>query len=226
MAIGIQAGYTGQQYSSVAIGNQAGYTNQGLYSIAIGGNAGVSNQGNNSIIINASGAQLNRSIASAFFVSPIRADVSDAGTTGVMIYNNSTNEISYNTAKTFVIQHPIRNDSYLVHACLEGPEAGVYYRGVNSIPEDKDFVEIQLPEYVSAFTSDATPHITPVYNGKHRLLSISLVENNSFKVYGEPGPFTWIVYAKRASINVEPKKEEVDIKGNGPYKFIETNYVI
>jgi len=32
-------------------------------------------------------------------------------------------------SKTFVREHPLNKDKYLVHACLEGPEAGVYYRG-------------------------------------------------------------------------------------------------
>ena len=32
-------------------------------------------------------------------------------------------------AKTFVIDHPDDENKYLVHVCLEGPEAGVYYRG-------------------------------------------------------------------------------------------------
>ena len=33
----------------------------------------------------------------------------------------------------------------MVHGCLEGPEAGVYYRGKGEIPEGEDSVVITLP---------------------------------------------------------------------------------
>ena len=35
--------------------------------------------------------------------------------------------------KTFIIDHPIDKNKYLVHGCLEGPEFGVYYRGKSEI---------------------------------------------------------------------------------------------
>ena len=38
--------------------------------------------------------------------------------------------IAYATPKKFDIQHPIKGEGHrLVHACIEGPEAGVYFRG-------------------------------------------------------------------------------------------------
>jgi hypothetical protein len=122
-------------------------------------------------------------------------------------------------AKTFVIDHPINENKYLVHACLEGPEAGVYYRGIDEVGEGGCCV-VSLPEYVSSFTTDATPHITPIFSGKIRTLNVSLVRNNCFTVYGEPGPFTWILYARRQGIEVEPFKSEVNVRGEGPYKYI------
>jgi len=51
-------------------------------------------------------------------------------------------------------------------------------------------------------------------------LNSSLVEKGKFRVYGEPGEFTWLVYGKRGSINVEPRKDSVNVKGDGPYKWI------
>jgi hypothetical protein len=44
-------------------------------------------------------------------------------------FNEYNNSLLYNTSKTFIIDHPIKKDKYLVHACVEGPETGVYYRG-------------------------------------------------------------------------------------------------
>jgi hypothetical protein len=46
------------------------------------------------------------------------------------------------------------------------------------------------------------------------------VENNSFKVYGPPGKFHWTVFGKRNSIETEPLKESVIVKGKGPYLYI------
>jgi hypothetical protein len=44
-------------------------------------------------------------------------------------YDNTTKQFVQSTSKTFVIDHPVDPERYLVHACLEGPEAGIYYRG-------------------------------------------------------------------------------------------------
>ena len=51
-------------------------------------------------------------------------------------------------------------------------------------------------------------------------LSVSLVKNGKFTVYGEKDTeFYWIVYGKRKSITVEPNKENINIRGNGPYTW-------
>jgi hypothetical protein len=121
--------------------------------------------------------------------------------------------------KSFIIEHPLDSDKYLVHTCLEGPEAGVYYRGMGRINNNVD-VEIELPHYVSALAHDFTVNLTPVYDGKQHLLSTSLVENNRFKVYGDNCDFFWTVFGKRFDVTVEPDKNSVDVKGDGPYLYI------
>lgn len=122
-------------------------------------------------------------------------------------------------AKSFIINHPIDQDKYLVHACLEGPEAGVYYRGVGEILDNYSTI-IELPYYVDQFARDFTIQITPIYNGKINVLNSSEVFNNKFAVYGENCKFYWNVYGKRSDINVEPFKTDVDVKGDGPYLYI------
>jgi hypothetical protein len=220
IAIGNNTAITNQGESAIAIGHNAGMTGQGSNSIAIGNNAGYTSQGDNSIILNATGLNLSSSISSSFFISPIRNNIlSTTGEKSTLLWNLNTGEVTYNTAKTFVIDHPLDTDKYLVHACLEGPEAGVYYRGLGCI-ENQEFVEISLPDYVSSFTTEPTPHITPIYNGKIRTLNSSLIKDNKFRVYGEPGEFSWIVYAKRQDIQTEPFKNIVNVKGDGPYKYI------
>ena len=46
-----------------------------------------------------------------------------------------------NGNKTFVIQHPTNTNKYLIHACLEGPESGVYYRGKTFITKNRRTVD-------------------------------------------------------------------------------------
>jgi hypothetical protein len=126
----------------------------------------------------------------------------------------------YNTTKTFVIEHPIDEEKYLVHACLEGPEAGVYYRGCDKI-ENNVSVCIDLPEYVSKLATEFTVQITPIYDGKNvKQYNTSKVEKGQFRVYGENGEFYWFVYGKRQSILVEADKNKTEVKGDGPYKWI------
>ena len=106
IAIGTYAGTTGQKTGSIAIGNGAATSNQGIGSIALGNVSGSINQGNssiaigtfagfrnqpsNTIILNASGITLSGSTANAFYVRPIRTDLTQ---TVPLCYNSSTGEI-------------------------------------------------------------------------------------------------------------------------------------
>ena len=121
--------------------------------------------------------------------------------------------------KSFIVNHPEDINKYLVHVCLEGPEAGVYYRGKGEITNG-DSVEIILPHYVEKLAYEFTVQVTPIYNNKIVTLNSSEVENNKFKVYGENSKFHWTVYGKRFDIEVEPNKDTVNVKGDGPYLYI------
>ena len=113
-----------------------------------------------------------------------------------------------------------------MHACLEGPEVGVYYRGVGEISNNLSKT-IELPDYVSSIANNFTVQITPITNNnkhnkhnKSNILKTSKVENNQFTVYGENSEFFWKVYGTRMLFEVEPFKEKVSVKGDGPYKWI------
>jgi hypothetical protein len=122
--------------------------------------------------------------------------------------------------KTFVIDHPTNKDKYLIHACLEGPEAGVYYRGIGEITNGYS-VSVKLPEYVDALARDFNVQVTGIYDGiKINMYNVSLVEQGSFTVYGENGSFHWLVIGKRMEIVVEPNKSDVAIQGEGPYLWL------
>ena len=134
-------------------------------------------------------------------------------------YDSTTNIMYYAAAKSFVIDHPLNNDKHLVHACLEGPEAGVYYRGVGEILDNQS-TTINLPYYVEVLATDFTIQITPIYNGKINTLNTSEVISNKFTVYGENCNFYWNVTGKRNDINIEPLKTSVNVRGDGPYLYI------
>lgn len=218
VAIGFTAGESMQGENSVAIGIEAGRNNQGNNCIAIGGGAAIDDQHDNTIVLNAKGTSpLNTTQTDSLFITPIRGD-NDTG--NGLRYNSDTGEITFAESKTFVIDHPTKQDNYLVHACLEGPEAGVYYRGESRIVDKS--VEISLPEYVKSLAKDFTVHLTPIYEGVERGTSLmaSKVKNGKFTVYGDKGGFSWVVYGKRGDVDVEPRKESVNVKGDGPYKYI------
>jgi hypothetical protein len=122
--------------------------------------------------------------------------------------------------KSFVIDHPKDSEKYLVHGCLEGPEAGVYYRGKGEITNKS--VDIHLPYYVRSLADDLSIQITPIYDGilNKGALCVSEVVDNKFTVYGPNGKFYWVVYGRRSKIEVEPMKKDVVIKGDGPYKYL------
>jgi hypothetical protein len=147
--------------------------------------------------------------------------------TTALVYDTTTFEVSYSTSgtKTFVIDHPVSPDKYLVHACLEGPEAGVYYRGKTRIESDVcNFVEITLPSYVDSLAYNFTINATHIFDEDNDLCtktySATPVKNNKFKIYGPVGSVFWHVYGTRQSIEVEPLKTDVNVKGSGPYKWI------
>jgi hypothetical protein len=139
--------------------------------------------------------------------------------TGALSYDINNNEIVFSYAKTFVIPHPLDESKYLVHGCLEGPEAGVYYRGKGEIVNGQS-VTIELPAYVTAFASDFSIQITGIYDGKMKLYNATEVVDGHFEVFGDNGKFWWMVHGMRNSIVVEPNKEDVELKGSGPYLWI------
>ncbi len=229
VAIGYNTAQNTQGFQSIAIGRRAGDVSQGAQAVAIGSNAGGNLQGSNSvcigsnatstfqntIVLNASGSGLVSDISNGFFIKPLTTiDVCN----NFLVYNPTSGKVSYNTqtTKTFVIDHPIYNDKYLVHACLEGPEAGVYYRGQSEITNDES-VLIELPPYVNSF-SNFTIHVSSI--GKFNELYTSEVVNNNFHVFGKNGKFYWTVFATREQINTEPDKSSVIVEGFGPYKYI------
>jgi hypothetical protein len=228
IAIGQLSGESGQQQYAVSIGSQAGQDAQGTNSIAIGYLAGQTAQHANSIVVNASGSALNTVQADSTYVRPVRD--STTGTRVVLLYEPSTYEITTDiaAAKTFVIPHPEKPETdYLIHACLEGPEAGVYYRG-KATTEGYTCV-IPLPSYVSKLVkkNSETIQLTSVSGGIRGQVWVDDVKSDysSFSVVSTVPrcSFYWTFMATRETIRTEVKKSEVNVSGEGPYKYIRTS---
>jgi hypothetical protein len=122
--------------------------------------------------------------------------------------------------KTFIIDHPSNENKYLVHACLEGPEAGVYYRGKATI-DNNESVTIPLPDYVAPLATELTVELTSVYSNTNApcIYETTEIENNQFTVYGKNGSFYWTVYGKKNELLIEPDKNSINVRGEGPYTW-------
>ena len=237
VSIGQFAGSTGQGTNAIAIGNQVSITNQGANSIAIGylaGYTGVTGQHPYTIILNSSGSGLSSTGPTGFYVKPIRGPTSGSTFRNLLYDATNTSEITYGsvalgdiTTKAFIIDHPDDpQNQYLVHACLEGPEEGVFYRGKGVIT-DNCSTTIKLPIYTEKLAFDYTVQLTPIGNNKRQIiLECSEVENNQFTVYGENVDFFWLVHANRNTLDVEPYKSSVQLHGDGPYKWAENLYTV
>jgi hypothetical protein len=127
-------------------------------------------------------------------------------------------------AKTFVIDHPTKEDHYLVHACVEGPEAGVYYRGHATIRERS--VTVSLPDYVDRLATNFTVHLTPIATDQDEWIHVKTTDvfQNRFTIYASaPCEVHWMVFGTRRDVPlaVEVKKEQMTVRGDGPYTWIQ-----
>jgi hypothetical protein len=221
--IGGNAGNQSQGIGAIAIGYNAGSQLQGMYSVAVGNGAGQVNQHSNTIIINADQSSLNSTSNNSLYINPIRT-VSD-NSLNPLTYDIISKEITYNTAKSFVINHPDDNNKYLIHACLEGPEVGVYYRGQEETVNG--WIEIILPNYVKNLAGNFTVLATVIYDDEKPdmfpILKCSKIQDGKFKVYSSITDygvkFNWIIVGKRGDIDVEVDKNSGTLYGQGPYRW-------
>lgn len=117
--------------------------------------------------------------------------------------------------KSFKIVHPQDSSKYLIHACLEGPENGVYYRGEGQTGED-GLATITLPDYFEALTAKTGRSVLltelieddDTEMGK---VGASRVKDGKFTVRSEYASqrFYWEVKAVRA--DVDPLTVTADI---------------
>ena len=155
----------------------------------------------------------------------------DAGNMILYFDNNGTSHRWDNNAvvKTFIIQHPLDKNKYLVHGTLEGPEGAVYYRGTARLKNGK--AGVTLPDYFEALTrEEGRSVLLTAVDGFDRLMvkktGGSQVSGGKFLVYSDnrvsDQEFNWEVIAVRKDVPrliVEPSKNDIEVHGDGPYTF-------
>lgn len=109
------------------------------------------------------------------------------------------------SSKSFLIDHPTKENKKLEHGCLEGPEFGVYHRGrVQSST-------ITLPDYWSGLVGEETITVQLTPNGSFQhlyVVSQSLTEIVIGAADGETIDCFYTIYGERADIDrLEVEKE-------------------
>ena len=127
-------------------------------------------------------------------------------------YSTFRGSINVQGWKGFDIKHPTKENHRLRYVCLEGPEGGVYYRGIL-----KDSELIELPDYWKDLvdTKTITVHLTPIGTYQYLYYTVAknriIVKNHS----NLPTHCSYIVYGERK--DGEPLIPEY--KGNSPEDY-------
>ena len=140
--------------------------------------------------------------------------------------------IDVTNVKTFVIDHPLDSDKYLVHACIEGPENVVFYRGQSRL--ENGWVQVDLPDYFEGLCAEEgrSVQLTCIADDPEDewcpVLHATYPKNGRFWVGHGSGVhvmdqrFWWEVKAVRKDVDpliVTPKKSEIEVFGDGPYTY-------
>ena len=138
----------------------------------------------------------------------ITQDIRVNGTT----YASVQGTINVQGWKGFDIKHPTKENHRLRYVCLEGPEGGVYHRG---ILKDSEFIE--LPDYWKDLvdTKTITVHLTPIGTYQYLYYTVAknriIVKNHS----NLPTHCSYIVYGERK----DGERLIPEYKGNSPEDY-------
>jgi len=122
------------------------------------------------------------------------------GTTSVSgYYALQVNGNIQGSYKSFVIDHPTKENKQLAHACLEGPEIGVYFRGKSTSDT------IVVADYWDSLVDIDTMTVDLTAIGPGQDLFVSSIKENGDVVVGtntdEPLNYYYVVYGERKDIN-------------------------
>ena len=139
-------------------------------------------------------------------------DVSQNATIGGITRSTFRGSINVQGWKGFDIKHPTKENHRLRYVCLEGPEGGVYHRG---ILKDSEFIE--LPDYWKDLvdTKTITVHLTPIGTYQYLYYTVAknriIVKNHS----NLPTHCSYIVYGERK----DGERLIPEYEGNSPEDY-------
>ena len=132
-----------------------------------------------------------------------RMRITSAGRVGIGTdspgYELEVNGSIVGSSKSFLIDHPTQTGKKLMHACIEGPENGVYFRGKSQE------TGIQAPEYWSGLVDidSMTVDVTPI--GPNQSIYVERIDDNGDICVGsnteEPLNYFYVVYGERKDID-------------------------
>uniref|UniRef100_A0A6C0H5A0 Uncharacterized protein n=1 Tax=viral metagenome TaxID=1070528 RepID=A0A6C0H5A0_9ZZZZ len=146
-------------------------------------------------------------------------DSSNTGPTG------PTGGIGPTGPKSFIIEHPLDNEKYLVHGCIESNKVDVYYRGIGKTDKNGE-IKIRLPKYFKELCkiSESTVLITGIYPSMSAFM-VKKIKKNKIIIKSEKPEqsFNWMIKSERKGCEFETemnKNSGIKIKGDGPYLWV------
>jgi hypothetical protein len=177
--------------ATLLLGNEYGATNSSnpAYGLAIG--------------VNTAGCSLlqsRRFNSSTFFEMALNPYGGNVGIgTDNPGYKLEVNGSIVGSSKSFIIDHPTQTGKKLMHACIEGPENGVYFRGRSQE------TGVEAPEYWSGLVDidSMTVDVTPI--GPNQSIYVDRIDDNGDICVGsntaEPLNYFYVVYGERKDID-------------------------
>ena len=182
------------------------------------GNAGNFSTAEGTVLIGAdgnAGAVEALKVKGGVVVDPDKVDIHDSNLKNVtgQLCSFSGSTINVQSWKGFDIKHPNKEGHRLRHICLEGPEAGVYYRG-----RLKNEKMIRLPSYWKGLVNvdTITVQLQPV--GAHQNIIIKRWDDEFIYLQGQGGmPINcfYHVFGER----IDGEKLIIEYDGDTPDKY-------
>ena len=139
-------------------------------------------------------------------------NVTNNATIGGVTRSTFRGSINVQGWKGFDIKHPTKENHRLRYVCLEGPEGGVYYRG---ILKNSEFIE--LPDYWKDLvdTKTITVHLTPIGTYQYLYYTVAknriIVKNHS----NLPTHCSYVIYGERK----DGERLIPEYEGNSPEDY-------
>ena len=148
-------------------------------------------------------------------VDPTRGDIHDSNLKNVTGQSCSftSSTINRQSWKGFDIEHPNKEGHRLRHICLEGPEAGVYYRG-----RLKNEKMIRLPSYWKGLVNVDTITVQLQPGGAHQNIIVKRWDDEFIYLQGQGGmPINcfYHVFGER----IDGEKLIIEYEGDTPDKY-------